>query len=264
MNLKSTLYRKMNTAKILLHKGILYLMKLFYFPGHNYNCPCCDSSLRRFMNYEYKSITSMNPELFRKNYRRIQCPYCNSLPRHRIMAYFLKKHPHLIQNKKLVIFGMLQGEKTFFTKHGIPYIFADLYDPSAQKEDLSDLSFANHSVDILICHHILEHVEDVPKALSEIRRVLSPDGFAVLSVPMDLSRENTYCKKRINTPQLRKKYYGQTDHLRLFGKDFSEILEQSGFKVYTLDGDKFPQHICPITGPASTDINRLYLCRVLK
>lgn len=262
MNFIKIIRRKINTAKLLSRKAILAIMKVFYFPGKHYQCPCCGHSLRRFMHYDYKSIPSMNPSLFHDYHKQIQCPYCNSLPRHRIMAFFFQHHPNLIRNKKVVIFGMLQGEKTYFQRHNIPYISADLYAPEAHiKEDLTKLSFADASVDVLICHHVLEHVDNVEKALSEIHRVLRPDGIAVLSVPMNMSLKNTLQLKAIKTPELRRKYYGQTDHLRLFGQNVPCILKHAGFKVYTIDGNKFPHAIRPVVGPASTDVNRLYLCR---
>ena len=156
---------------------------------------------------------------------------------------------------------MLQGEKTFFNNHHISYTFADLYDSNAHiREDLTNLSFADNSVDLLICHHVLEHVINDQKALEEIRRVLTPDGYAVLSVPMELSFKKTFSLKAIKTPTLRKKYYGQTDHLRLYGTDFLKQLQSTGFRVYVLDGNKLPNRIAPCTGPASTDINRLFIC----
>ncbi len=261
MAIRKIIQRKMNTAKILCRKFILFLMKKVYFPGNSFYCPCCGHSLRRFMHYEYKSIPSMNPKLFVHHHKSIQCPYCNSLPRHRMMAYFFQKHPKLIRNKKIVIFGMLQGEKTYFNHHRISYTSADLYDSNAHiKEDLTNLSFADNSVDLLICHHVLEHVKNDQKALEEIRRVLTSDGYAILSVPMDLSFKKTFSLKAIKTPSLRKKYYGQTDHLRLYGTDFLKQLQNIGFRVYVLDGNKLPNRIAPYTGPASTDVNRLFIC----
>lgn len=262
MEIRKTIRRKVNTAKIVLTKVILAFLKKFYFPGKKYFCPCCGHTLRRFMHYDYKSIPSMNPVLFKKHHKQIQCPYCNSLPRHRIMATFFQRHPELLRNKKIVIFGMLQGEKTFFEHHKISYISADLCSADADiKEDLTHLTFTDHSVDVLICHHVLEHVNSVSKALGEIRRVLKADGIAILSVPMDLSLNDTLCDKKYSTPFLRRKYYGQTDHLRLFGRNFAAILQKEGFKVHVINGTNYPARIRPVVGPASTDQNLIFICR---
>lgn len=262
MAIIKTIRRKVNTAKIILTKIILAFLKKFYFPGNRFYCPCCGHTLRRFMHYDYKSIPSMNPKLFKKHHKQIQCPYCNSLPRHRIMAMFFQRHPEQIKNKKVVIFGMLQGEQAFFQHHKIAYTSADLCAADADiKEDLTQLSFPDNSIDVLICHHVLEHVDEVHKALQEIRRVLNPNGITVLSVPMDLSLEHTLCAPKISTPKLRREYYGQTDHLRLFGKNFAEILQKEGFTVHVINGEKYPPKIRPVTGPASTDLNLIYVCR---
>jgi hypothetical protein len=50
-------------------------------------------------------------------------------------------------------------------------------------------------------------------------------------VPLKPSLKETYEDKSMNTPELRQKHYGQSDHLRLYGSDFQGKLENSGFNV---------------------------------
>lgn len=45
------------------------------------------------------------------------------------------------------------------------------------------LPFANNYFDIVISHHVIEHVSDQKKHLSEISRVLNPGGLAYLGCP---------------------------------------------------------------------------------
>jgi 2-polyprenyl-3-methyl-5-hydroxy-6-metoxy-1,4-benzoquinol methylase len=45
------------------------------------------------------------------------------------------------------------------------------------------LGFSNHSFDRIYCTEVLEHVLNPKTVLQEIRRVLKPDGVAVVSVP---------------------------------------------------------------------------------
>jgi len=45
------------------------------------------------------------------------------------------------------------------------------------------MPFAGRSFDLVICHHSLEHVRDVPGTICEIRRVLKPGGRLFVSVP---------------------------------------------------------------------------------
>ncbi len=49
--------------------------------------------------------------------------------------------------------------------------------------DSDRLPFAGQSFDLVICHHSLEHVHDVPGTIREIRRVLRPDGRLFVTVP---------------------------------------------------------------------------------
>lgn len=44
------------------------------------------------------------------------------------------------------------------------------------------------STDVLICHHVLEHVADPAKTLAEFRRILAPQGRLLLFVPYEIER----------------------------------------------------------------------------
>ncbi len=54
---------------------------------------------------------------------------------------------------------------------------------SAACAESHSLPFASGSFDLVICHHSLEHVGDVPGTIREIRRVLKPEGRLFVSVP---------------------------------------------------------------------------------
>ncbi|KJS33447.1 MAG: methyltransferase [Desulfatitalea sp. BRH_c12] len=49
--------------------------------------------------------------------------------------------------------------------------------------DITDLPFADHSFDLVICSEVLEHIPDHQRAMSEIVRVLKPERHLVVSVP---------------------------------------------------------------------------------
>ena len=52
-----------------------------------------------------------------------------------------------------------------------------------QAGDVYNLPFASESFDALVLSEVLEHLEDVHRALGEVHRVLRPGGRAVASVP---------------------------------------------------------------------------------
>lgn len=60
----------------------------------------------------------------------------------------------------------------------------------ARCEDLTRLTFADNSFNLIVSSEVLEHIEDCPAALAEIRRVLRPGGMHVFTVPVS-GREPT-------------------------------------------------------------------------
>lgn len=82
-------------------------------------------------------------------------------------------------------------------------------------------------------YHVLKHLDDDKSAMRELFRLLKPEGTAVLSVPINTSRHDTYENDAIVEPGLRTKYFGAADHKRYYGLDFASRLESVGFNVQT-------------------------------
>ena len=93
------------------------------------------------------------------------------------------------------------------------------------------MNFENKSFDLIICNHVLEHIDDDKKALNEIFRVLKPGGVALLQVPINFKRSETFEDQSIISRKDRENYFGQYDHVREYGLDFKERVEKAGFEV---------------------------------
>jgi SAM-dependent methyltransferase len=112
------------------------------------------------------------------------------------------------------------------------YVSGDLGSARAMERlDVTDLPYSEGSFDVVVCSHVLEHVPDDRRAMSELRRVLRPGGYAILLVPLDATRAETLEDPSIVTPEARAREYWQADHVRLYGRDFKERLEEAGFQV---------------------------------
>jgi len=111
------------------------------------------------------------------------------------------------------------------------YLSADL-DPrfAMVAMDITDIKFPENTFDVIICNHVLEHIPDDGKALSELYRVLKKGGWASLQVPM--KGETTYEDATITTPEAREKAFGQDDHVRYYGSDFYMRLEAADFSTH--------------------------------
>jgi SAM-dependent methyltransferase len=110
------------------------------------------------------------------------------------------------------------------------YIKGD-YSPRAadiQKIDVTAIPFPDESFDVIICNHVLEHVGDDLTALSEMHRVLRPGGCAVLQTPYSNFLARTFTDPAIDSDELRQRYYGQEDHVRLYGRDLFDRFRRAG------------------------------------
>jgi predicted SAM-dependent methyltransferase len=96
--------------------------------------------------------------------------------------------------------------------------------------DLTAVPVKENSFDSIICIHVLEHIEDDKAAIHEIYRILRPGGWAVVSVPIRMDQK-TYEDPSVITAEERRKKFGESDHHRLYGYDFSERLSSCGFSV---------------------------------
>jgi ubiquinone/menaquinone biosynthesis C-methylase UbiE len=140
-------------------------------------------------------------------------------------------------------------EKVFYdifrNQENINYLTADLNDKPhhvMEKMDIQDIQYPDNTFDFIYCSHVLEHVPDDRKAIDELYRVLKPNGKALIMVPLNRSLDKTLEDQSYNTPELRLKHYHQSDHLRYYGPDFTDKLEDAGFKIL-LDEIEFIENI---------------------
>jgi len=99
------------------------------------------------------------------------------------------------------------------------------------KMDIHNIQFKDNTFDVIFCNHVLEHVDNDLKAMSEIYRVLKKNGWAIIQSPQNWDLETTYENKSIIEPREREKHFGQADHLRIYGKDYGKRLSSIGFTV---------------------------------
>jgi ubiquinone/menaquinone biosynthesis C-methylase UbiE len=162
------------------------------------------------------------------------CPGCLALERHRIMWLYLKNKTNFFtkQNKVLHIAPEQCFLKRFRKLKNLEYHTADLVSPIADfKCDVQNMPFKDSTYDIVICNHVLEHVDDDITAMKEILRVLKPGGFAIMQVPADFNRKKTFSDNNIKDKKQRTEIFGQYDHLRVYGRDYPEIIQKAGFII---------------------------------
>lgn len=220
----SLLIRFVPRKYLQLFSGIGLKSVGFFYAGNKVECPVCGSHYRKFLPYG-----RINP---RPN---ALCPNCLSLERHRLIWLYLKEKTNFFSAPLDVLHIAPEPcfMKRFEKQHGDKYITADIESPLAKvKMDIHQIPFPENHFDVVLCNHVLEHVQDDIKAMSEIHRVLKPGGYAIMQVPFfSPVPEVTFEDKSIVNPRDREKAFGQDDHVRMFGKDYSKRIERAGLKA---------------------------------
>ncbi|NJL48008.1 MAG: class I SAM-dependent methyltransferase, partial [Leptolyngbyaceae cyanobacterium SM2_5_2] len=61
-------------------------------------------------------------------------------------------------------------------------------DVNTVQMDMTCLALPDAAFDVILCNHVLEHVPDDRAAMLEMRRVLRPGGWALVTVPIWMDR----------------------------------------------------------------------------
>ncbi len=236
-----------------LHRVSHFFLKILsvFYRGKKYEDPITGITYRKLLPYgRLKS---------RKN---ALAPDSMSLERHRLLWLYLTEKTNFFKDK--VKFLHVAPEYCFikrFKKLGnVEYVTADLNSPWADiKMDIQDIPFDDNEFDVIMCNHVLEHVDDDKKAMKEFFRVMKPGGWGIFQVPVETKNEKTLNDK-INDPKERERIYWQSDHVRLYGKDYGKILASAGFSVTE---DDYVSTINPelIKKYALPDNEIIYLCK---
>lgn len=202
-----------------------------FLKGTKYTDPIDGKSYRKFLPYGYQKI--------RKN---VLAPGTFSLERHRLFWIYLKNETDFFSatKKKVLHFAPEQAFYDQFKKiKKLNYTTTDLFSPLADvKADICNLPFKDNQFDYIFCNHVLEHIPDDNKAMSELFRVLAPNGIGIFQIPLDLSREFTFEDDSVTDPKERAKIFGQYDHVRVYGRDYFDKLREIGFNVTAIDYTK--------------------------
>lgn len=207
----------------MLIKLSIFLRPLIYqfFKGNNLTDPIDGKSYRKFLPYGYG-----------KQRENALSPATLSLERHRQMWLFLQNETDFFTKNYKVLHIAPEQEflRKFKKMKNLDYTSADLLSPIVDvKADILDLPFGDETFDVVICNHVLEHIEDDRKAMSELYRVMKKGGWGILQVPMKNSLEKTYEDFTITDPKERQKHFGQYDHVRWYGMDYFDRLKSVGF-----------------------------------
>jgi SAM-dependent methyltransferase len=192
--------------------------------GDAVECPLCGGRFDRF------KADWNRPEAL--------CWRCGSHERHRTQWLLLERRPTLLGDARSLLHFAPEWSlrRRLRELDHLRYVTADL-DPAGVdlRLDVTALDLPDGAFDAVLCSHVLEHVADDARAMTELRRVTAPGGWCLVMVPLALDRERTYEDPSITDPHERERAFLQHDHVRLYTPDIAGRLEAAGFAVQTID-----------------------------
>ena len=185
-------------------------------------CPVCGGRFPEF-------LTSR-----RQGHPNSKCPNCGSKKRQRLQWLFLHHRTNLTTDRlRLLHFAPeLCLLERFSALPNLDYVTADIEPGRAMLAiDMNAIPLSVGTFDAILCSHVLEHIPDDRLAMRELYRVLNPGGWALIMVPVEPERAVTFEDPTVVTPEARERTFHQCDHVRIYGRDVQQRLEEAGFTV---------------------------------
>lgn len=217
-------------------------------PGGQRHCVMCDHNVWRFMPYRAGAKVPLMAALsiVGSDIDHFECPRCGSHDRERHLLLYMRAFGLLAILPSLRVLHFAPERhlsRRIAALAPVQYITCDLYPGSADvlRVDIEQMPFEDGSFDLVIANHVLEHVSDDDKAISEVSRVLRLGGWAVLQTPYSDMLETTWSDPGIATEAARLQAYGQEDHVRLFGRDIFEQFSRHGLSAKVSTHAELPE-----------------------
>lgn len=210
-------------AKRIVPRSFLLKNEFFFrklislkYKGDTHQCNICEFSLNRFVKLDDTDLL---------------CPRCGSRSRTRRLYNLLIENKVL--NGKVLHFSPPRSlYEKFKTQQGIHYFSSDFENQfvADYNYDITSIACEANTFDLIICYHILEHIDADTKAMSELYRVLKPSGLCYIQTPF--KDGDIYEDYSISSEEGRKSAFGQEDHLRIYSVDgLRNRLKTIGFNV---------------------------------
>ncbi|TDM08995.1 MAG: SAM-dependent methyltransferase [Ideonella sp. MAG2] len=202
------------------------------------HCTICDHTVDAWVPYPLAHLRSDFMKLMHavgSDAAVYQCPHCGCTDRDRHLWLYLHTIGVVQQLRgasMLHIAPEIRLEPKFATLGLAAYIRGDLFPsrPGVQKVDVEGMSFADESFDLVMCNHVLEHVNSPERALAEFYRCLKPGGVLIAQTPYTPLLKKTFEMHHNPEGDFKRVFYGQDDHVRLFGSDIASYFHAAGFR----------------------------------
>jgi SAM-dependent methyltransferase len=186
--------------------------------GHRHGCNICGW-------HGFSLLAMVGADYVRFN---VICPVCSSSERSRaFIRYFDQLPPPALDKPKCLDIAPVSSYRQYLEGKGWDYLSIDLYRNAMVKMDATKMEIPDKTYSMIICFHVLEHIKEDGKAVSEMARVLRDNGICYIMVPQDRSQASTVEYKNPNPLD--------PDHVRQYGRDFSKRFVLPGVSFTEID-----------------------------
>jgi hypothetical protein len=224
------------------------------FANSLYSCPVCQNNVNEFLplptfyaeNLEKHGWPFTFDDAETMNAEQYSCPQCGESDRNRLYAMYLRERLSAYHSQdKILLLDIAPSRplSAFINRfenviHHTADLLAEDVDFAIDITSMPEIN--SDSYDVLICSHVLEHVNDDKQALSELYRVLKPGGWGIIMVPIILTIDEVDEDPKVTDIAERWRRFGQDDHVRLYSKPgFIRRVETAGFTLKQLGIDYF-------------------------
>ena len=221
-------------------------LKLLLHAGTKYECPLCGYRSRDLapIGHDYEVLRRY--KVVGAARRRGGCYRCGAYDRDKLVYLYLRDGLQIFspekKNYRILHIAPSHAIASRLHAHGFAgYVAGDLftkgyhYPDYVREMNVLRLPFEDETFDLVLCNHVLEHIEDDRRAMREIYRVMKCGAEAILQVPLSGILEKSLEDPALKSEEERARAFGQRDHVRIYGRDYFERLGEVGFRVEEKD-----------------------------
>jgi len=191
---------------------IRQLLSLFYM-GNRFQCSVCEFKMSKFITLK------TNDKL---------CPKCGSLARTRRLYEFIVPKA---KNVKILHFSPSKSiKKRLGSLKNVTYITTDYAGEfeAMKRLNIESIDEPDNQYDIIICYHVLEHIENDLRAMQELYRITKSGGVCIIQTPF--KEGDIYEDTSLKSEAERLIHFGQKDHVRIYSiEGLMRRLSTTGF-----------------------------------
>ena len=201
-------------------------------------CAMCEQEVERWLPHLGRSKFSPFPDVLgcvSSDLANHLCPLCNCNDRERHIWLYMAASGVLSESVTRPVLHVaperqIEGKLRNLVRG--EYIAGDLSprDPRHARVDIENLAYPDGKFHLIICNNVLEYVCDPRRAIRELARCLADDGWLVAQTPYAALLRDTMEFTVAPSRQQAEFFFGQDDHVRLFGANIGDYFAAAGLQ----------------------------------